>query len=648
MAGTVELEKTFDQRWQELALADTAVMPEATITPASAAPWTRPEAENLPRISLSFSDGAGEAPATPSAMSRTDLEVRGVLGEGGMGRVHAARQHSLRRDVAVKTVKEQATQGAIHALLREAVVTGTLEHPGIVPVHALGLDDRGRPVLVMKRVEGVEWRALIRDPEHPAWASRGDDRTVAHLEILMQVCQAVHFAHTRGVVHRDIKPENVMLGDFGEVYLVDWGIALRLDDESERTGLVGTPAYMAPEMVAGRAVTPQTDVYLLGATLHEVLTGAYRHQGTSLQEVLLSAFCSDPPEYDAAVPYELAELCRRAMARDPEARPASALELREALVDFVRHRGSIALSATAAERLAALGKILAQTADDAPPADLARAYQLATESRFGFTQALAEWPENEMARAGLRRVLELSAEVELRQGHVETAAALADELRPPSPALTARVAKARKRQARNRAEDKRLREMAQDMDVRVAGKQRTRGLAALLGASGAMTAFALMQPHPSRLKVQTLLSLAAVLVLVMLLVVAVWRKHLLKNAFNRRLVGVMLLSGVSVVLSRFFAGALAMPTAQIFALDLLVLGVLSAAASITLLRGLWPLAPMLVVGSVLCLVHPSWSAIVFGLASTATVPVVALALHLHKKREERREAELSPPSRAAP
>ncbi|MCA9598229.1 MAG: serine/threonine protein kinase [Myxococcales bacterium] len=643
MAGTVELRQTFDQRWQELALAETAVAVDATITPEPAA-WTRPVAEELPRISLSFSDADAEGAPTPAAVSRTDLEVRGVLGEGGMGRVHAARQHSLRREVAVKTVKERATASAAAAILREAVVTGALEHPGIVPVHALGLDDRGRPVLVMKRVEGVEWRALLHDAAHPAWSARGEDRMVAHLEILMQVCQAVHFAHTRGVVHRDIKPENVMLGDFGEVYLVDWGIALRLDDASERTGLVGTPAYMAPEMVAGRAVSPQTDVYLLGATLHEILTGQFRHFGESLQDVLLSAFCSDTPEYTDAVPKELAELCRRSMARDPEARPESALALRQALADFLGHRGSIALAESAGERLSALLELLAGAPAAEPPGDLARAYQLATESRFGFTQALSEWPENDAARAGLHRVLSALADLELRQGHAETAETLVKELDPPSPELAARVAAEKKKKARQQLEEKRLREMANDMDVRVAGKQRSRALAALLGASGAMAAFALMQPHPSRLKVQTLLSLALVLVLVMLAAVGVWRKQLMQNAFNRRLVGLMLLSGVSVVFTRFFGGALALPTPYIFALDSLVLCLVSAAATIVMLRGLWPLCVVMVASSALCLIHPSWSAIVFGFASTATVPLVALAIHLHKKQQER-EGELPPESR---
>src|SRR5262249_35011988 len=151
----------------------------------------------------------------------------------------------------------------------------------------------------MKHVEGVSWRDLLRDGAHPAWAkvgAPGEDRLVSHLQILMQVCNAVEFAHRRGLIHRDIKPANVMVGEFGEVYLLDWGIAARtgiLAEASSHLGesgaeptprMLGTPAYMAPEMLSRKVgpIDERTDVYLLGATLHEVLTGRPRHVGSTL------------------------------------------------------------------------------------------------------------------------------------------------------------------------------------------------------------------------------------------------------------------------------------------------------------------------------------------------------------------------------
>lgn len=292
--------------------------------------------EPLPRISLGPAEG-GALEAAAEA-SQPDLTLVRTLGEGGMGRVHLARQRSLDREVAVKGLKRGATSRVAVALVREARTTGALEHPGVIPVHALGLDERGWPVLVMKRVDGAPWCDLLGDPSHALWSTRGDDEPLwSNLEILLRVCETVQFAHSRGVLHLDIKPENVMVGAFGEVYLVDWGIARRMDEgeDADVAGIVGTPAYMAPEMVIGSELSPRTDVYLLGATLHQVLTGRARHHGTDLQSVLLAAAVSDRVGYSADVPAPLADLCNRATARDPEGRPADAGAFRQEVLRFI-------------------------------------------------------------------------------------------------------------------------------------------------------------------------------------------------------------------------------------------------------------------------------------------------------------------------
>src|SRR5204863_2462534 len=137
----------------------------------------------------------------------------GRLGEGGMGTVDRALQRSLGREVAIKRVRDRrAGDGAVRALLAEARVAGSLEHPNVVPIHALGRDAGGDPALVMKRVEGVSWSALIHDPAHPRWSDLPRDRLRWHLETLMQVCNAIELAHSRGIIHRDLKPNNVMIG----------------------------------------------------------------------------------------------------------------------------------------------------------------------------------------------------------------------------------------------------------------------------------------------------------------------------------------------------------------------------------------------------------------------------------------------------
>ena len=148
----------------------------------------------------------------------------------------------------------------------------------MVPVYDLGLDESGAPFIVMKHNEGDHWLKLLGDDEALKKHAPGRERLDAHLAILVQVCNAVHFAHSRGVIHRDLKPENVMVGSFGEVYLVDWGVATK---PGPVTQIAGTPAYMAPEMLGGDGaeISPRTDVYLLGAVLYEILAGRAPHTG---------------------------------------------------------------------------------------------------------------------------------------------------------------------------------------------------------------------------------------------------------------------------------------------------------------------------------------------------------------------------------
>lgn len=243
------------------------------------------------------------APA-PLSGGLPDFELLGVLGEGGMGQVLLARQRSLGREVAIKIVKpSRAHPSTQAALVHEARLTGALEHPSIIPLHLLSQDSEGSPLLVMKRVEGTSWKELLQNPTHPFWSKDPSERLKQNLDILMQVCNAVHFAHKQGVLHRDLKPSNVMLGNFGEVYVLDWGVALQLDPDGTCTppSLAGTLCYIAPEMLLrGAKLDGRTDVYLLGATLYEVLTGDPPHKGGSLGDVLRSSLSKESRSYPEA------------------------------------------------------------------------------------------------------------------------------------------------------------------------------------------------------------------------------------------------------------------------------------------------------------------------------------------------------------
>jgi serine/threonine-protein kinase len=450
----VDREDVVSTRCREIGLdAGTTLHPDATIrlpvghippgarTLASAKLPVMSTRE-LPSISVELHGSlAGEGPEpAPTSGSTRDLEVIRTLGEGGMGRVFLARQHSLDREVAVKTVRDEASDRERQALLAEGAITGHLEHPGVIPVHALGVDPTGRPVLVMKRVEGATWYDLLANPRHAAWRDAGTDagdRLVRHLEILMQVCNATSFAHSRGIIHRDIKPENVLIGPYGEVYLADWGLAFRLEGAEAVVPLCGTPSYMAPEMVEGGRIDERTDVYLLGATLHHVLTGHARHAATTFRAALFSAAESAPFAYPASVPAPLAELANAATSRDREQRPPSAAEVRQAVAGYLRNRSSIALAASAVERLAKLEAIAGRSDAFTSEGRQRDVEVLAAEVRFGLEQALKEWPGNEAAKEASATLEALLATRRARAAELERQARDLDPSTARRPRATA-------------------------------------------------------------------------------------------------------------------------------------------------------------------------------------------------------------------
>ena len=242
------------------------------------------------------------AQLAPPARIAGRYELRGLLGRGGMGEVHRARDHQLGRDVAIKLLARDASSARFAQRLdRESRVLARLEHPGIVPVHDAGVLEDGRGWYVMRLVEGARWDEYVR-----AGTSRGE-----LLRTLRRVAEAVGFAHERGVIHRDLKPGNVMIGPFGEVLVLDWGVAklIGVPEPSEavattaRPGTalgageeltaegtaIGTPGYMAPEQAAGGAVDGRTDVHALGVMLRESLALQGGRVERSLQSIVAKA-----------------------------------------------------------------------------------------------------------------------------------------------------------------------------------------------------------------------------------------------------------------------------------------------------------------------------------------------------------------------
>ena len=382
--------------------------------------------------------------------------VERTLGEGGMGVVHLAEQVALGRKVAIKTLRGDVVgTGPIQKVLQEAWITGYLEHPNIVPVYDIARGEDGRPVIILKRIEGDALDQLLIEPRRVERRHGESDAFEWALRVVIQLCQALAYAHRNGIVHRDVKAENVMIGAHGEVYLLDWGIAVATRDDgtgrfplaSEATGVAGTPCYMAPEMLGGDVprLGPWTDVYLLGALLFEICTGRVPHEGHTLVEIVRSVLGSPPAiDAEAEVPAEIATIIRRAMDPEPEARFENADQLRLALEGFLRHRGSRQLAERADGSAEAMRAALqAEAADEAEVAF--------AEARFGYRAALELWTENDDARGRLRDATEAMVRAALERDDADAAARLLATAESIDPALRAQVGLAREASAKKRA-----------------------------------------------------------------------------------------------------------------------------------------------------------------------------------------------------
>jgi eukaryotic-like serine/threonine-protein kinase len=259
-------------------------------------------------------------------------EIGELIGEGGMGSVYLARDRELDRDVALKVLREVTPNlDERERIIREARILASLEHPGIVPVHDVGVLPDGRLFYVMKHVRGERFDEFARGP-HP--------RTEL-LRAFLQVCGAVAFAHATAIIHRDLKPQNVMLGAFGEVLVLDWGVARSLGSatsastaptsvfspfsSASASAIVGTPGYMAPEQLHGSS-DDRTDVFGLGGILFFLLTREHPLPTRDTSEQWPSA---------SSVPAALRAICERARATDPKARYQSVTAMAADVVNYL-------------------------------------------------------------------------------------------------------------------------------------------------------------------------------------------------------------------------------------------------------------------------------------------------------------------------
>ncbi len=295
---------------------------------------------------VSAAEVAAEGIPTPD-----HLRIFPELGRGGMGRIHPATDRNLLRHVALKRLDRELAKVPMYkdGFIAEAQMTGQLEHPNIVPVHELAVSDEGVPYFTMKLVQGINFDAWLRDPDHKLGSTA---RLQEGLEIFLKVCDAVAYAHHRGVIHRDLKPENIMVAGFGQVYLMDWGLAKLSKTrpasgaraQMEAKGPVGTPTYMAPEQARGNPeeMDERSDVFGLGAILYEIVSGKMPYGASMNVDYVLSRASAgkvvpiDEASLGIGVSKQIRGIVQRAVAAEPDERFQSVVELQEAVRGFLR------------------------------------------------------------------------------------------------------------------------------------------------------------------------------------------------------------------------------------------------------------------------------------------------------------------------
>lgn len=371
------------------------------------------------------------------------FDLRRLVGVGAMGEVWEAVQHGLWRIVAVKRMRRGTEGSTIEeermirgTFIGEAMVAARLDHPNIIPVYELGTDEQGSPLLAMKLIRGQSWDRVLREDfeQMPM-----EEYLATHLPILVQVCQAVAFAHSRGIIHRDLKPSQVMLGEYGEVLLTDWGLAIMSDHAPEIEGVMvpsslypvknrahnpaGTPGYMAPEQteLTCENIGPWTDVYLLGGTLFHILTRESPHPGVTCQDVFISAASAVVKSFDEAAPgrdfpEELMRLAMDAMVASPYER-LSAIEFLGRLRDYM-HGASARRES----------EVISEEISHRPPG---KSYREFTEALSLLGQARLLWPGNPVIPPLREKLVEEYARLALKRGDLTLALAESERLENP-------------------------------------------------------------------------------------------------------------------------------------------------------------------------------------------------------------------------
>ncbi len=316
---------------------------------------------------------------------RDRYEFKKVLGEGGMGEVALAIDHDIGRSVAVKHLHQKTSRdpASLARFVEEIHTVGALEHPNIVPIHDVGVGEDGRYFFVMKHVEGDTLETIIERLTAGDAAAHARFTFSVRIEVMVGLLRALEYAHAQGIVHRDIKPANVMIGPYGEVVLMDWGVAkAKIAPEPPRSGeetkpiatqdsrtrmfttrhgsLVGTPAYMSPEQARGdAAIDERSDLYSAGVLFHEFITLQHYMSDKTTLEGLLKGVIEETPFLLSFTPHpsqhlpppELTHFCRHILVKDPAKRYQSAGQMIRVLSNIMEGKVKVECPFTLTKRI---------------------------------------------------------------------------------------------------------------------------------------------------------------------------------------------------------------------------------------------------------------------------------------------------------
>ena len=326
---------------------------------------------------------AGTAPdgrrfdGSPESLRRKPQErykLLRTIGFGGMKCVLLVHDLDTGRDIAMALMPDfmERPRESCEQFIREARITAFLEHPNIVPIHDIGLDRNGAPFYTMAYLTGLPLTTILKRLREKQEYERRRYTIDQRLRIFLRICNAVSYAHARNICHLDIKPDNINVGKFGEVRLIDWGLACETDEKGNvlapRGGkLRGTPGYMAPEQISVNPDAPEagkhSDIFALGALLYAMITTSVPFQGKNRDDILYKTLTATPARFGEAAPEgfflppELEPICFKAMSKDPAARYRSVDELREA-VRNVQHNYFVAHLTAGRHRALVSGVIL--------------------------------------------------------------------------------------------------------------------------------------------------------------------------------------------------------------------------------------------------------------------------------------------------